>query len=161
MSIVVDTNVALVANGRHPEASQSCADACQQALLDARQSLILLDEGYEIFDEYQRYLSHSGQPGLGDAFFRWLWTNQANPAHCRLIRITPHADRGFEEFPNDDALLGFDRSDRKFVAVALASGEAPSILNATDSDWWEFHNQLAAYGVHVNYLCPDHVPGGG
>jgi hypothetical protein len=159
MSIIIDTNVPLVANDLHPAASQRCREACVQALADARSDAILLDADYEILSEYAKYLSHSGQPGLGDAFFRWLWANHTNPEHCRLIAITAHADRGYFEFPDEPALETFDRSDRKFVAVALASGEAPQLLNATDSDWWEHHAELTGCGVHITFLCPDAVPG--
>ena len=87
----------------------------------------------------------------------WLWNNQANPASCRQVAITPRDPGGrvFEEFPDDAALAGFDRDDRKFVTVALASGEHPVILNATDSDWRDFSNALARHDVLTRFLCPD------
>lgn len=157
MSVVVDTNVAIVANGRHAPASEQCINACINALLAAQAGAVLVDDGYQIFDEYRRYLSHAGQPGVGDAFFKWLWNNQANSASCRQVTITPCDPDGrvFEEFPDDPALAGFDRNDRKFVAVALASGENPSILNATDSDWWVFRDALTNHGVQTTFLCPE------
>ncbi|MBI4755361.1 MAG: hypothetical protein HY778_08090 [Betaproteobacteria bacterium] len=157
MSVVVDTNVAIVANGRHEPASEHCINACIDALLAAQAGVVLVDDGYQIFDEYRRYLSHSGQPGVGDAFFRWLWKNQANSVSCRQVTITPcdPGGRVFEEFPDDPALASFDRSDRKFVAVALASGEDPWILNATDSDWWDFSDALTKHGVRTQILCPE------
>jgi hypothetical protein len=64
--------------------------------------------------------------------------------------------RRFAEFPDDDALRGFDVSDQKFVAVALASNEHPPILNAVDSDWWNYGPALARHDVVVENLCPDH-----
>jgi hypothetical protein len=157
MSVVVDTNVAIVANGHHPPASARCIEACIDALLEAQGGTVLVDDGYRIFDEYRKHLSHSGQPGVGDAFFKWLWRNQANPTCCRQVSITPTDPdgRGFEEFPDDPALAGFDPSDRKFVAVALASGESPPILNASDSDWWEFRDALGRHGVRTQFLCPE------
>ncbi len=94
---------------------------------------------------------------MGDAFFKWLWNNQVNPACCRQIKIVPDplGDRVFEEFPDDPDLAGFDRSDRKFVAVALASEESPPILNASDTDWWEVRDALARHGVYPRFLCPE------
>ncbi len=157
MSVVVDTNVAIVANGRHEAASDQCVDACIDALLAAQGDVVLVDDGYRIFDEYQRHLSHAGQPGVGDAFFKWLWSNQANPVCCRQVGITP-ADldgRVFLEFPDDPELEGFDRNDRKFVVVALASGDDPAILNASDSDWWEFRDALRRHGIRTEFLCPE------
>ncbi|HSG40959.1 MAG TPA: hypothetical protein VLE27_15070 [Thermoanaerobaculia bacterium] len=155
--MVMDTNVAVVANGRTPQASQECVAACVQSLRMLRdRHTVLLDDLGRIFDEYRRHLSPSGQPGLGDAFFKWLWDNQCNPGHCRQVRITPtNDDRGFEEFPDDPALSDFDPSDRKFIAVAIASGETPPILNASDTDWWNHREALSRNGVTVRFLCPE------
>lgn len=157
MSVIVDTNVAIVANWCHEAASEQCVTTCIDALLAAQIDVVLVDDGYRIFDEYRRHLSHSGQPGVGDAFFKWLWNNQANPASCRQVAVTPSelAGRVFEEFPDDPSLAEFDRNDRKFVAVALASGEWPWILNATDTDWRTFNDALTRHGVQVQFLCPD------
>jgi hypothetical protein len=157
MSVVIDTNVPIVANGHHEEASLRCIEACIDALMQARSGPVLVDDGYLIFEEYRRHLLQAGQPGLGDAFFRWLWDNQANPACCRQITIVPDqlGYRVFEEFPDDPELAGFDRSDRKFVAVALASEESPPILNASDTDWWEARDALARHGVYPLFLCPE------
>jgi hypothetical protein len=146
--VVMDTNVAIVANFRTPQASDGCVEACIAALLEIRERRrILLDEDGQILEEYRRYLSPSGQPGAGDAFFKWLWSNQVNPEHCRQVRGG--------EFPDDPDLARFDRSDRKFVVVAIASGERPPVLNATDSDWWEHRDALSRHGVEIHFLCPE------
>lgn len=154
---VIDTNVTIVANDRHPAAGIDCVSACIDSLVYARQHGVLMDDGYRIFEEYRRHLSHSGQPGLGDAFFKWLWDNQGNSQHCRLITITPRESdpTNFEEFPDEADLVAFDRSDRKFVAVALASGESPFILNATDTDWWIHRKALERNHVYIKFLCPN------
>jgi hypothetical protein len=152
-AIVIDTNVPVVANGRASQAGIT-------SLLDMRESQrVLLDTGGLILEEYRRHLSHSGQPGPGDAFFRWLWNNQANPDHCRQVPITPtHGEpRGFEEFPDDPDLATFDQSDRKFVAVVIASGEQPPVLNA--ADWWIHRAALNRHGVKPRFLCPELMHG--
>jgi len=156
-AVVIDTNVPVVANGKHDRAGAKCERACINALRAARRKIILLDDSYEIFDEYRRNLAGSGQPGIGDAFFKWLWYNQANPDHCHLVAITPIDERevDYAEFPNDSDLKTFDQSDRKFVAVALASKMKPAILNASDTDWWNFRECLARNGVKVKFLCPE------
>lgn len=156
-AVVIDTNVGVVANGMYPKAGLDCVESCITALDDARRRVVLVDDGFHIFREYRRHLSGSGQPGAGDAFFKWLWDNQGNRKYCRQVTITPVADTDgdFDEFPDDPALTGFDRSDRKFVAVALASGASPSILNASDGDWWTFRGPLANHGVQVTFLCPE------
>jgi hypothetical protein len=156
-NIVIDTNVGIVANGKHESAQPDCIIACIEALGAARRKVVLVDDAYRIFDEYRRHLSPSGQPGVGDAFFKWLWDNQGNRRRCRQIKITPTTDedRQFAEFPDDPDLDGFDPSDRKFVAVACASGMQPAILNASDRDWWEHREALGRNGVNVKFLCPE------
>ncbi len=143
----------------HVPAALDCVQACVQALSAARETLVFIDDGFRVLNEYRRHLSHAGQPGLGDAFFKWLWDNQANVEHCRQVRITslPGSDTDFAEFPDDPELATFDPSDRKFVAIALASGLNPPILNASDTDWNEFHDPLSRY-VTVQFLCPSLMP---
>ncbi|MEW5879733.1 MAG: hypothetical protein AB1761_04740 [Pseudomonadota bacterium] len=148
----------VVANGRHVPAQERCVGACIDALERARREPVVIDDRQCILDEYRRHCSFSGQPGLGDAFFKWLWSRQADPRHCRRVQINPHTKCGFEEFPADKRLQGFDRSDRKFVAVALAAGDAPPILNASDTDWWLAREVLAEHGVKISFLCPELMP---
>ena len=159
MSVVIDTNVAVVANDRETDVSSHCVTACVDALLQIRdQHCVLIDNLDLILDEYRVYLRPAGEPGAGDAFFKWLWDNQGNLNHCRRIEITPNASGSFDEFPTAPVLNAFDKSDRKFVAVALASGENPEILNACDSDWWLFQEALSAEGLTVTQLCPEQKP---
>jgi hypothetical protein len=154
----MDTNVAVVANGHTPQAGMPCVQTCVAALIGLREHhRMLLDDRGLILDEYRRNLAPSGQPGPGDAFFKWLWDNQGNPEHCRQVPVTVTDERrqGFEEFPVDSDLERFDVSDRKFVAVAIASQERPPILNAADTDWWEHREALSRHGVEVRFLCPE------
>ena len=154
---MVDTNVPRVANGETKQADLECEDACIQALkqIQAERRTLLDDKGL-FFEEYQKGLNFSGQPGLGDAFFKWLWENQANEQHCRTVPVTIHADRGFVEFPDDPRLERFDKGDRMFVAVALASETGPRVLNAVDRrSWWVHRKALKENGVNVVFLCPE------
>jgi hypothetical protein len=156
-AVVIDTNVMLVANGEAEQADVDCEQRCQEALVETqRNRLIVLDGDGHLFAEYRRNLSAAGQPGLGDAFFKWLWDNQAHPRHCALVSITPRPGNpdDFEEFPHDAELEGFDPKDRKFVAVARASAHAPTILNAVDPDWKEYEGPLRRHGVKIAFLCP-------
>ena len=157
-AVVMDTNVAVVANGRALQAGDKCVGTCITTLIEMRgRHRVLLDEQGLILEEYRRHLSPSGQPGAGDAFFKWLWDNQGNLDHCRQIPITliDGGRRGFEQFPDDPDLASFDRNDRKFVAVAIASDEQPSILNAADTDWWVHREALGRHGIILQFLCPE------
>ena len=165
MKVIVDTNVAVVANGRgsSPQASSSCVLTCVGRLRDLQlHHTLVLDDGWRILREYLRDLSPTGQPGVGDAFLKWVLTNQANPARCAQVHITPRGspqpESEFCEFPDDPALDGFDPSDRKFVAVALAHADHPPILNAVDTNWWPYREVLCGHGVRVDFLCPDAMP---
>jgi hypothetical protein len=161
-SFVVDTNVAVVANRQSPQASPHCVLACVDALQRiVKYEKILIDDKNLILQEYLHSLSLAGQPGMGNAFFKWLWDNQANIDKCEKIVIHPKNGREdtFTEFPNDPELARFDRSDRKFVAIAIASGRSPSILNAVDSDWWDYRAELKKHGVKIEFLCPSQFEG--
>lgn len=154
MKCIVDTNVAKVANGKETDASEECQLACIDALSGIVKGIatIYIDEQGCIFEEYRRHLDFSGQPGVGDEFFRHLFHHQYDIKKCRIIPITPKDD-SFEEFPDDPGLAGFDLSDRKFVAVAVAAGKEPSIWNAVDTDWEEYAVPLKNNGIKVKQLC--------
>jgi hypothetical protein len=160
-AFVVDTNVPMTAN-RQASASEECIKVCVEKLLEAREGLIVLDDKFRILREYLRYRSTSA-PGAGDDFMEWVLNNRANPERCEIVRLTPKngSEHDFEEFPADPDLAGFDPSDRKFVAVALASANQPEVLNATDTDWWHFREPLERHGVTIRFLCPSQMPGAG
>ena len=156
----MDTNVAVVANEKTPQADQDCIRECIAQLRRIRDACcLLLDDDNLILAEYLRNLNFSGQPGPGDAFFKWLFENQARQEHCRKVSVRTHPDRGFEEFPEDPALNTFDRDDRKFVAVVVASGTSPRVMNASDTDWRDHRQALHRHGVEVVFLCPDLMEG--
>jgi hypothetical protein len=155
--VLLDTNVGVVANGKTSQATSECIETSIRELIRTREKkIVLLDEGGLILEEYRRHMSPSGQPGPGDAFFKWLWNNQSNKKVCCKVKITPTGDGGsFAEFPPDRELDGFDHSDRKFVAVAIASGKRPTILNSSDTDWWEYRHPLTRHGIIISFLCPE------
>jgi hypothetical protein len=158
MPVVVDTNVLIVANGRAtPQADFTCVTNCVRRLQTIQTHGVLgIDSGWQILSEYKHKVSPSGQPGVGDAFLKWVLTNLQNPNCCQQVQITPIAyQESYVEFPPDVALANFDRSDRKFVAVALTHPGKPPILNAVDSDWRDFYQPLTQSGVQVEFLCPE------
>lgn len=162
MAVVVDTNVAMVASRLAPGADEQCVGACIARLRVIQQSGgLLIDDKGLILREYTVNLGFSGQPGAGHAFAKWAHDHQAIPERVRQIPITPRHEGGwrqYDEFPDNDTLSGFDKSDQKFVAVALASCDNPPILNAVDSDWWNHQTELATANVRVEFLCPQHAP---
>ena len=161
--VVVDTNVAKVANGRKesPQASPNCVNTCINRLEEIirGEEKLVLDNGWIILREYMDNLRSSGEPGAGDRFLSWVLHNWTNSERCDLISITPvdGSENEFEEFPDDPALDGFDPADRKFIAVAVAHLERPAILQAVDSQWWDFRDALRENGVTVKFICEDDI----
>ena len=150
---VVDTNVAIAANGRNTHADDQCQLACIERLqaVVANQVIAIDDQG-AIVGEYSKHLNYSGMPGVGDMFFKHVFNNQYQGARVRRVPVTPSADegRGFDELPPNS----FDPSDQKFLAVAVTGGAV--VLNATDSDWDEHAALMSSLAVEVHQLCPQH-----
>ena len=161
MTVIVDTNVAVVANGGSGQASEECEETCINRLqeITTGEIKLALDDHRRIIEEYRGNLSPHGQPGVGDAFLKWVETNWTNPRWCDLVPITSAdgLENEFEEFPIDPALEDFDPDDRKFIAVALAHPQKPPILQAVDSKWWDFRDALHQHRVRVEFICEDDI----
>lgn len=159
---LVDTNVPKTANlATQPAPDSDVSDACVLACVEAVEHVIkkrglIIDAGDEIFNEYRQQLSMKGQPGIGDAFMKWVNDNRWSLPDAHRVTITRNGD-SYDEFPTHDGLNDFDRSDRKFVAAANAHADKPPILQATDSKWWGWKNALAEVGITVQFLCPEYV----
>lgn len=152
MDRVVDTNIAVVANGRDVTASVSCQIASielLEALID--NGKIMIDSSGDILLEYKKRLHAEGQPGVGDLFFRHILDNQGNSKRVRIV--DPEGDRTIglrDAFRNGD-LARFDPADRPFALCSVSGRVAVAI--ATDSDWVEHEAGLQACGVRVHYVC--------
>lgn len=154
MKVVVDTNVTVVANGRSSHVSNSCQYACvsflENIVSPVSRTKIGIDAGGLILAEYKDHLSYSGQPGVGDIFFKYLHDSMYNSARVERVQISQSADdsRGFVELPTNK----LDKSDRKFLAVAVKA--KAKIVNAVDSDWHEQKHLTKSLKISVKQLCP-------
>jgi hypothetical protein len=161
MKVIVDTNVPLVANGRADQASEDCVETCIDILMQITggEVKLALDDQRRIVAEYRNKLNPDGFPGVGDAFLKWVEINWVNPQQCDLVSITPidGLETNFQEFPTDPALADFDPDDRKFIAVALTHSEKPPILQAVDSEWWNYRDALHRNGVTIDFICEDDI----
>lgn len=157
---VVDTNVATTSNGANEGASPACVAASARALAEVmRAGHVFIDDGGRIVAEYRANLNAKGQPGPGDAFLKWLLTREWGGTRVTRVPITESADdpETFEELPSPPDGVFYDRSDRKFLAVAAAHVEKPPILQSFDSKWWGWRDALAAAGVTVHFVCKDDI----
>jgi hypothetical protein len=154
---VVDTNVLVVANGQAPHVSTQCTIEAVRFLDHARRrSIIVLDSGGEIFNEYKRHCSFKGQPGAGDRFFLHLHQTQADKRRVERVDIHPLQNGSYKEVPTP--LAQFDLDDHKFIATVIADGRRSKIVNCADSDWKNAESALTACGIQLVELCSSEAP---
>ncbi len=146
---VIDTNVAIVANG-----AENVTIDCQLAAVETlrnvvNKGVIVVDAAGEIRDEYRRHLDPRGQPGVGDRFY--LEVINCHPDRTMQVHLPKREDGEFQDLPQAVIDAGFDPSDRKFAAAAKKSNSP--VYNATDSDWVEKQQVLEAAGIMIVFLC--------
>lgn len=156
MKVVIDTNVAIAANGRKTHACNKCQLACIEFLesltsVSGRRK-IYLDDLDLLLNEYKPHLNFHGQPGIGDAFYKFLHDHKYSGKKISLVSITPNNDNGtgFDELPANS----IDPSDRKILAISVVG--SAKIVNALDNDWHEKREFIAGLGIDVIQLCPEH-----
>ncbi|MFA4901048.1 MAG: hypothetical protein WC563_16135 [Brevundimonas sp.] len=152
MDRVIDTNIAVIANGREVTASVSCQIKAIEFLEAAvSRDRTVIDAGNRVLGEYRKRLKAEGQPGVGDQFFRHLLDNQGNTKRIRVIdERDARGDPLRRAFAHGN-LSAFDPSDRPF-AICSAVGRA-RVVTATDSDWLIHEVGLQACGVRVEFIC--------
>lgn len=154
---ICDSNVLVSANGRDTHADLECQLACIDALEEIiEKDILVLDRSGEIIEEYSGYCQYSGQPGVGDMFFKYTYNNMYYDESCLLVDITSNNSGSYSEVPGEIDTAGFHKKDHKFIAAAAASGKSPAILNATDSDWYIHRAVIQKHGFIVLQLCPQH-----
>ncbi|MFV8753600.1 hypothetical protein ACNOYE_23855 [Nannocystaceae bacterium ST9] len=150
---IIDTNVLLVASAADPGspfADTHLTPAEQLAVLDWVLSFhrsaeqVVLDNGMTIHDEYYNKMT-------GQDFGMIVITEKLQSARLHVIEYD--AD-GHGVVPA--AFAALDRSDRKFLAVALAdldAGDSSEIVNATDTlDWNAIAAACEAHGITIRHL---------
>lgn len=151
---VIDCNVLAAANGLASHAGPECELVSALELRSAASGLVFIDDGGRILQEYRSKANAGrGQPGPADLFLRWLYQAAGNRRYLRIVTLAQASSGEFSDYPRDTEFGTFDPDDRVYVAVAIASGARPTIVNATDSDWQLIRGPLLRYGVVVNTLC--------
>jgi hypothetical protein len=165
-SVIVDENVAIVANdvvrissGKGAKANQA-DDTCRLSVIRRLRVImqserVIVDSFGTVITAYRRHLSGSGQPGLGDVFFKWICDHLYDDERVERVDLALRADGEYVAYPRDPELERFDRADRVFVALALTCVPNPHIVNAVDSDYRNHQAALEDIGVFVEELC-DH-----
>ena len=156
---VLDTNIAVIANGRNIDAGDECRLRSVTALSTLVASgRIVIDDAGSILAEYAGRLHPEGQPGVGDLFYRHVLDNQGNARRVRMVQTShPRGDALRAAFEHG-TLAAFDPSDRVFALCAVIA--RVSVATATDSDWIEHEPGLAACGVQIEFVCGREVARG-
>jgi hypothetical protein len=156
MKAVIDTNVLLVANQQHAEASPDCVERCVERLRGIqRHGVTVVDDQFQILGEYLHKTSLNPPKGVGDVFLKWLLRHANNPAHVEQVTVTLVGPDDYAEFPDPDLQASFDAPDRKFAAVANAHADTPPIWQAVDCKWLNWWPALQAKGITVDFLCAE------
>lgn len=113
-------------------------------------SRLILDGQGEIRKEYTKKL------GFND-FGRAMLVHKDSTSSVDLVDIL-FDDDGYAYLDENLAALIHDKSDRKFVAAALAAidecGEC-LIANSGDTDWYDWEEGLRLAGVEVEQIIPE------
>jgi hypothetical protein len=157
---IVDTNVLVTANKAVNPDEESLLYPkmiieCIETLLKIKeeQIYVVLDIDDEIFMEYKRYLSFKGQPGVGDAFFKWL--NDVRWSFPQTERVQLHkTETGYTEFPEVMESVRVDESDKKFFATSNghSAKQKPPIYEASDSLWWKWKDAAMQCGIRIIFM---------
>lgn len=155
---VIDTNVLIVASLAHAgklDESHRTPDELIRVfewLDEFRQSagMIILDNDMEIMAEYRKNMT--GQD-WGIMIIEDLMRSR-----CRIYEIEYESEHD-KAAVVPVAFADLDRSDRKFLAVALADiedGYQNVIVNATDTqDWRKIEEPCRAHGVAILHLLDE------
>ena len=147
---VIDTNVAIVANGNEDDVTVDCQLAAVELLVKAHKSgKIFLDSGGAIQEEYRRYLSPQGAPGVGDRFY--LEVLNSHPDRIVRIDVPKREDGEYTDLPQPIIDAGFDPGDRVFAAVSKKA--KARVYNAVDTDWLHHRTVIEANGIQIMFLC--------
>lgn len=160
---VIDTNVLIVASAAHDDSSFPTdgtpvekAELRKQVLdwvmaFDQSQRRIVLDSGWEIVGEYQNKLSEQDyalqivlQMTSSDRV-SWFQLEQEADGRTRIAHV------GLDPTITDLA-------DRKMVAAVLAGGcnsGGCSLVNACDTDWYDWQDEMEAADMYVEQLIHD------
>lgn len=156
---VIDTNVIVMANkavrcfdddtNNYPMLIVNCIELLQK--IKEKGLYVLFDEGEEIFNEYKTHMNFSGQPGVGDAFFKWLHDKRWGFPDSERIKLHKTTN-GYEEFPAEMEQIGVDPSDKKFFAVSNTHPCKPDIYEAVDAKWWNWRDAALKSGIHIRFI---------
>nr|MDT0250479.1 hypothetical protein [Endozoicomonas sp.] len=164
---VVDTNVLIVASGEHPESPFSSdrhpvedPDEAARVLdwlidFETGDGRMVVDTDWEILNEYQNKLTEQdyGQRVV----FEKMSRGEMDYVAIEWIDDASHPDKVAALNEPLKSVI-HDLADTKIVAAclkAIEEGMPCTIVNACDTDWYDWQSPLEAAGVHVEQLIEE------
>lgn len=158
ISHAIDTNVLLVASAfdrTSPFGDTSAPLEVREAAFEwlsgfshARDRYLLLDDQEAIQGEYRSRLGRRAPQDFG---YRVL-VDKITKGQAHFIPIKVDRD-GNAILPDPLQAAVHDRSDRKFVAVCLSFESESTLVNATDTDWYDAESALRDAGVRLEQIA--------
>lgn len=154
--IIMDTNVAAKAATPQEECKPEEWNMQEQCIEFIREftknidSQLVLDFDYEIIKEYRNRIPDNTP--IGKIFWRWFNSYIGKIPFENMAKLEKDADGNYIMFPLEKRTEEFDKSDRKFVALARTHNEHPPIIEAADGKWLGFKDVFSEYGVHIEFL---------
>ncbi|WP_299734859.1 hypothetical protein [uncultured Endozoicomonas sp.] len=161
---VVDTNVLIVASGEHPESPFSSdmhpvedASEAEKVLewledFETGNDHMVVDDDWQILGEYQNKLTE--QDYGHRVVFEKMSRGEMDFVHIEWVEDNSHPDKvAVLNEPLNSVI--HDLADTKIVAACLKSIEHNmpcTIINACDTDWYDWQVHLEAAGVQVEQL---------
>lgn len=145
---VVDTNVPIVANGDNARVCFECRFKTIEFLeILMNSGRLIVDLNGQVEEEYWNNLN-TGYPGVGNRFIQHFLTARAD----KVDRIDlQKSGEDYDTLAFTGALKNFDKSDRKFAALSVATGRP--VYVSVDTDWAISKADLEAAGVTIRFLC--------
>lgn len=154
--LIMDTNVAVKAATPQEECEseewdmqEKCVDFIGKFVKNPASQLVL-DLDYEIITEYRNRIPSNTD--MGKIFWRWFNTYIGQIPFENMVKLDKDSEGNYVMFPLEARTKEFDRSDRKFVALARMHSEHPAIVEASDGKWFGFKETFEEYGVHIEFL---------
>ena len=158
--IILDTNVPTMAaiapnkcSSDKLEIQKKCIDYIYN--LTKGKTKLVLDMGYEIFNEYINNVEKN--TNIGDIFLKWLYSYIAKIDMSNFLMLEKDDNKEFVSFPINEDTKNFDPSDRKFVALANIHPEKPPIIEGTDAKWWGYKEAFLKYGIKIHFLDEEYA----
>ena len=160
---IIDTNVPMQA-AKDPsnmnEIEALCSERCLnfiQSFINDPTSKLVLDDCWEIFNEYRKNIPQNAAPSIATIFMKWVCKRINEISVEDYLHLAKDCNGLYKDFPSHNGLKNFDNADRKFIALANTHPEHPAIIQGTDYKWHNFEKIFSDFGIVIFFLCDEYI----